>query len=175
MSREFVIPFAGLKLGKHQFSFKVSNTFFSSFGYEDFNEAAIDVTADLEKTSTVLELMLSGTGHVNVNCDLSREPFDLPIASELELVIKFGEEFNNESEEILILPHGEHEVDISQYIYEMIVLAVPQKRIHPGVADGSLKSEVLDKLREMEPNQNRKTKESNDPRWDALKKLLTDK
>ena len=175
MSREFVIPFAGLKLGNHHFSFKVSNTFFSSFGFEDFNEAAIEVSADLEKTSTVLELMLTGTGHVNVNCDLSREPFDLPLSSELELVIKFGEEFNDESEEILILPYGEHEVDISQYIYEMIVLAVPQKRIHPGVTDGSLKSEVLDKLREMEPKQNRKTNESNDPRWDALKKLLTDK
>lgn len=175
MSREYVIPFGGLKLGKHQFSFKVSNTFFSSFGYEDFNKAAIDITAVLEKTATILELMLSGAGYVNVDCDLSREPFDLPIASELEMVIKFGEEFNDESEEILILPHGEHEVDISQYIYEMIVLAVPQKRIHPGVADGSLKSEVLDKLREMEPKQDRKTDETYDPRWDALKKLLTDK
>ena len=174
MNKEFVIPFAGLKLGMHQFSFEVTNTFFSSFGYEDFNAAQLNVKADLEKTSTVMELMITGKGHVNVDCDLSREPFDLPIETKLELVIKFGEEYNDEAEDILVLPHGEHEVDISQYIYEMFVLAVPQKKIHPGVVDGSLKSEVLDKLREMEPNQERKSDNENDPRWDALKKLLTD-
>lgn len=174
MNKEFVIPFAGLKLGKHQFSFKVTNTFFSSFGYEDFNAAQVKVEADLEKTATVMELVISGKGHVNVDCDVSREPFDLPIETELELVIKFGDTFNDEAEDILVLPHGEHEVDISQYIYEMLVLAVPQKKIHPGVADGSLKSEILDRLREMEPNQERKTDRENDPRWDALKKLLTD-
>jgi len=174
MNKEFVIPFAGLKLGIHQFNFKVSNTFFSSFGYEDFNAASLKVTVNLNKTATVIELMISGKGHVNVDCDLSREPFDLPINAELELVIKFGEAFNDEAEDILVLPHGEHEVDISQYIYEMFVLAVPQKKIHPGVEDGSLKSVVLDRLREMEPNQDRKSDKENDPRWDALKKLLTD-
>ena len=174
MNKEFVIPFAGLKLGKHQFRFKVTNTFFSSFGYEDFNAAELEVTADLEKNSTVMDLVLSGKGDVNVDCDLSREPFDMPIDTSLDLVIKFGDTYNDEAEDILVLPHGEHEVDISQYIYEMLVLAVPQKKIHPGVLDGSLKSEVLDKLRELEPNQDRKTDKENDPRWDALKKLLTD-
>ena len=175
MNKEFVIPFGGLKLGKHQFRFKVTKTFFSSFGYEDFNAADLTVEANLEKTSTVMELMLTGKGHVNVDCDLSREPFDQPIESELELVIKFGEAFNDEAEDILVLPHGEHTVDISQYIYEMFVLAVPPKKIHPGVVDGSLKSDVLDRLRKMEPNQDRKSDQKNDPRWDALKKLLTDK
>lgn len=174
MSKEFVIPFAGLKLGMHQFSFEVTNTFFSSFGYEDFNDAEFKITADLEKTSTAMELTITGTGHANVDCDLSSEPFDLPVNSQLELLIKFGEEFNNEAEDILVLPHGEHEVDIAQYIYEMIVLAVPQKKIHPGVADGSMKSEILDRLKEMEPDPNRKKDKENDPRWDALKNLLTD-
>lgn len=174
MSKEFVIPFAGLKLGKHRFRFEVTNTFFSTFGFEDFNAARLEITADLEKTSTVMELMLSGKGHVNVDCDLSREPFDLPIEAELELVIKFGDEFNDDAEDILVLPHGDHEVDIAQYIYEMIVLAVPQKKIHPGVVDGSLKSDVLDRLKEMELDPERKTEKENDPRWDALKNLLTD-
>ena len=76
---------------------------------------------------------------------------------------------------ILILPHREHELNISQYVYEMLVLAVPQKRIHPGIEDGTLKSEVLDRLKELQPKEKRSNKEENDPRWDELKKLLTDK
>ena len=58
----------------------------------------------------------------------------------------------------------------------MLVLSVPQKRVHPGIADGSLKSEVLDKLEQLEPKELKKNEKSDtDPRWDELKKLLTDK
>ena len=91
------------------------------------------------------------------------------------MVVKFGEEYNDEDDEILILPHGEHQLNIAQYVYEMLVLAVPQKRIHPGIEDGTLQSEVLDKLNELQPKEKRSNKEENDPRWDELKKLLTDK
>ena len=66
-------------------------------------------------------------------------------------------------------------MNIAQYIYEMIVLAVPQKRVHPGVLDGTLQSEALDRLEELHPKDVKEDSESTDPRWDALKKLLTDK
>ena len=91
------------------------------------------------------------------------------------LLVKFGESYNDEDDEILILPHGEHQVNIAQYIYEMIVLSVPSKRIHPGVLDGTLNSEVLKKLEELRPKENKKDKNKIDPRWEVLKKLLTDK
>ena len=106
---------------------------------------------------------------------LTSEPYDQEISSDLQVVIKFGEEFNDEDDEILILPHGEYQVNIAQYVYEMLVLAVPQKRIHPGVLDGTLESEALDKLEELQPTESKKDKEEIDPRWDGLKKLLTDK
>ena len=57
----------------------------------------------------------------------------------------------------------------------MLVLAVPSKRVHPGVADGTLKSSALKKLAELQPKEVREGKEETDPRWDALKSLLTDK
>lgn len=175
MNKEFIIPFAGLNLGKHQFKYQISNSFFESFSYEEFNSSMIDITADLVKTSTIMELTLKAKGTVNVNCDLSSEPYDQPLTGELDLVIKFGDEYDDDYEDIVVLPHGEHQLDISQFIYEMIVLAVPQKRIHPGVLDGSLKSELLDKLRDLDPSGSKDQEKKNDPRWDALKKLLTNK
>ena len=83
--------------------------------------------------------------------------------------------YNDENDEILIIPHGEHKINVAQYIYEMIVLAVPQKRVHPGIEDGSLSSDILKKLEELEPKEVKENKEETDPRWDALKKLITDK
>jgi uncharacterized metal-binding protein YceD (DUF177 family) len=47
-----------------------------------------------------------------------------------EINCSFGDQFNNDNEELLILPFGEFEI-IAQYIYEMIVLSVPLRRVHP--------------------------------------------
>ena len=80
----------------------------------------------------------------------------------------------------LFLPFGEFEIDIAQYIYEMIVLSIPLRRVHPGVKDGSLKTEALTKLNELTIKEAKKREkeqeeENIDPRWDKLKQLLTDK
>lgn len=169
----FLIPFIGLKIGKHHFDYQISKEFFDEFGFDEFESCLINVYIVLEKKTSHLEISFKHDGFVNVPCDLTGENFDLHIKGKLKLIVNFGEEFNNENEELLILPHGEHQIDISQYMYEMIALSIPQKRIHPGVKDGTLKSETLDKLNELQSNINKDKKEEEiDPRWDKLKKLL---
>ncbi|VAW11651.1 FIG01269488: protein, clustered with ribosomal protein L32p [hydrothermal vent metagenome] len=173
--REFSIPFSGLKQGKHEFDYVLENEFFESFGYTDFNNVKIILDVLLKKMNTLIELELIVNGSVNVNCDRTNEPYDQDIFAKLELVVKFGDEYNDEDDEILIIPHRAHQINIAQYIYEMIVLAVPQKRVHPRVIDGSLESGALQKLRELQPKEKKINTEDTDPRWDVLKKLITDK
>lgn len=173
--RDFDVPFSGLKLGKHHFEYQIDQKFFDAYGYEEFNAANLTVSLILNKMNTMLELEMHAAGTVNVNCDITNEPFDLPVDGALELVVKFGDAYNDEDDEVLVLPHGEHQLNIAQYVYEMLVLAVPSKRIHPGVADGSLKSDVLRKLEELQPRASEEKTDKTDPRWDALRNLLTDK
>ncbi len=177
--KEFTIPFVGLKLGKHQFNFELKKAFFEHFEYDEFNDAAINLDVTLEKMSTLLEFTLRFRGAVNVACDITNEPYDQELEGSYKFVVKFGEEYDDENEDLLILPHGSYEVNIQQYVYESIVLAMPSRRIHPGVKDGTLKSEILDKLEELSPKamdeETAPEDESTDPRWDSLKKLLTDK
>ncbi|MCQ0110991.1 Uncharacterized metal-binding protein YceD, DUF177 family [Zhouia amylolytica] len=174
--KEFDIPFVGLKEAKHQFDYKIENAFFEAFNYDEFNNADIKVDIVLDKKSNMLELDFKAKGTVNVNCDLSNEPFDLPVKGKLHLVVKHGEEYNDEDEELLIIPHGEHQINVAQYIYEMIVLAVPAKRVHPGIEDGTLSSDIIEKLEELKPKEEKSNNNNEtDPRWDTLKKLLTDK
>ena len=120
-TKEYLIPFVGLKLGKHQFEYQISNAFFEIFDYNEFQNSDIKVNVVLEKKSTMLELSLKHKGTVNVPCDLTSEDFDLPIKGKMKLIVRFGEMYNNDNEELLILPHGEFEMDIAQYVYEMIV------------------------------------------------------
>jgi uncharacterized metal-binding protein YceD (DUF177 family) len=173
--KEFTIPFVGLKQGKHRFEYSIDNKFFEHFEYDEFNSANLKVDLLLEKKSTMMELTFEASGTVNIQCDLTNEPYDQSLNNELFLVIKFGEEYNDDNEELLILPHGEYEVNVQQYIYELIVLSVPSKRVHPGVANGTLRSDVLDKLEELSPGEKETKVEDIDPRWNKLKNLLNDK
>ena len=52
----FIIPFAGLKQGRHDFSFSIENKFFKGFGYNDFNNAKLDANVELIKKANLLEL-----------------------------------------------------------------------------------------------------------------------
>ena len=168
---EFLIPFIGLKDGIHRFDFKIKNTFFEGFDFLDFQNARIQVALIFEKKSTLLELNFTAKGEVTVPCDVTTELFKLPIDTAFRLVVKFGLVENFDDDEILILSHGSHEIQVAQYIFEMIVLSVPQKKVHPGIADGTLKSEILEKLKNLQP-QEKSSSEVTDPRWDKLKDLL---
>jgi uncharacterized metal-binding protein YceD (DUF177 family) len=175
--KDFTIPFIGLKLGKHNFEYQINNTFFENFDFNEYENSNIKVNLVFDKKSNFMELIFKHKGFVNVACDTTGEMFDLPIKGTIKLVVQFGDEFNNDNEELLIIPHGEHQLDISQYIYEMIVLSVPLKRMHPGVKDGTLQSEALEKLKKLSVKEVKKTQKQDDidPRWDKLKQLLTDK
>jgi uncharacterized metal-binding protein YceD (DUF177 family) len=192
--KEFNIQFTGLKIGSHDFEYHIDKDFFDLFDYEDYNSVDVEVKATLIKKETFMELSLSHDGTVNVPCDVSGDDFDLTIEGEIKLLVKFGDQYNNENEELLILPHGEFQFNIAQFIYEMIVLSVPQKRVHPDIADeyeaDAFDEDELDFLLDLddedddfddedieddEIEEQQEDHKETDPRWDELKKLLTDK
>ena len=169
--KEFNIPFVGLKEGKHLFQYEVDNTFFELYNYNEFEKSSINVALEFVKKSTLFELNFTASGTVNVPCDVTNEYFDLEITATLPLVVKFGQEYNDENEEILILPHEVYQFSVAQFIYEMIVLGIPNKRVHPKVLDGTMETEALEQLE----IKKEKTVETTDPRWDKLKNLITEK
>ena len=141
MSRtnQFFLKFIGLKDGSHKFEYDLDNSFFVSHDYSDFNSCDIKVKIELVKKTTVLELHIIGCGLANINCTLSNEPFDFEVNSKMKL------------------------------LYEMVVLSMPIRNVHPGIEDGSIKSDIINRLKDFDIN---KEKSSNfDPRWDKLKKL----
>lgn len=176
---QFRIPFSGLKIGGHQFTYDIDKKFFTYFDYEEFWEANLKLNVELIKKSTFLELSLDIEGEVGVVCYTTNEDFMQPIKETYKFVVRFGEDYNDEQENVQIIPFGSHEVDIKQQIYETILLSLPARLVHPGVEDGTLESDILDKLEELRveaPSEEEDDSEDEtDPRWAELKKLLTDK
>jgi len=169
--KEFTIPFVGLKDGKHHFEFLIDNKFFEHFEFNDFDQATLKGLLTLDKKSSFLELHFNIIGSVSLSCDVSTELFDYQIETAFHLIVKFGVPPINTSDEILVLSDGSYQIDVSHHFYEMVVLSLPQKRIHPGIEDGTLKNEIVEKLKSLEPKETH-LKGSEDPRWNKLKDLL---
>ena len=121
-----------------------------------------------------MELSFNITGTVNVPCDVTNESFDLEIEGNLPLIVQFGHEYNDDNEEILILPQEAYQMNIAQYIYELVILSTPTKRVHPQVLDGTMESETLKKLEELKIIKEKTVdkEKATDPRWDKLKDLI---
>jgi len=184
--KDFDISFIGIKDGMHQFEYEIDNKFFDFFNYDEFYNSKVKVVLSFLKKPTMFELTFNCNGWVEVDCDLTGERFHQPIDASMDLIVKFGDEYNDENEELVTIPHADYKMNVAQYMYEAIVLTVPIKRIHPGVSDGTLQSDVLDKLRELEvknieeeqieeEQQEIDAEEHIDPRWDKLKNILIEK
>jgi uncharacterized protein len=162
----FIIPFSGLKVGNHTFNFEIEDKFFEHFEYSEIKKGRLHVDCLLDKQVRMMILYFDITGTVRIPCDRCAEEFDQPIDGKQKLIVKFGADRKEESEDILVITEMEHELDISQFLYEYIHLMLPFKKVHGTDENGvSLcNPEVLRYIIEKE-------EPPIDPRWEALQKL----
>jgi uncharacterized metal-binding protein YceD (DUF177 family) len=163
----YVVRFSGLGQGLHTFHFEAGDAFFQSFEKSEVQRGHINVTVTLEKQSVVMRLVIQCEGDVEVLCDYCAQPFYMPIKGEQTFVIKLGnEEPATDEEDVLFLPLQEHEINIAGFIYEVITLAIPLRRIHP---EGTCDPEMVKSIQSYSAQPD--NEENTDPRWDALKDL----
>ena len=166
--KDFIIPFEGLSIGNHEFIFDVNHLFFEEITYSELKNGQVKVKLDFEKQETMLILSFSIEGSIEVTCDRCADNFNYPIKGEQQLLIQFGDQFIEESSDIIVIPRGDSEVNLAPYIYEYIFLMLPIQKIHPDNKNGksTCNPEMLKKLNELSYKE-----KQHDPRWDALKKL----
>lgn len=168
--KEYSIPFTGLKLGKHQFEYTVTDAFFNEFEYSLVKKANLNCKVELEKQETMIILNFQITGTIDANCDRCLVQYPQYVDIHEQQVVKFGEEAVGEDEEIIILTKNDHEINIARLIYEYINVALPY--ITVCIDEGNTPycdKEMLDSLNKLSVNTEQT--ERSDPRWDALKNI----
>jgi uncharacterized protein len=170
MSGLFTIPISGLKEGHHLYDFEIGNKFFEEFEESEVKEGNLSAVIELDKRSTHLDLIFRIKGEVRVECDRCLEMFSLPVECENRLLFRTGKQWDDTDPDIITIPADEHELDICQFLYEFIHLALPIQRIHPVDKNGksSCDPEMVKKLNQHIVNK----EQDSDPRWDELKKLI---
>ena len=174
LNNPYLIPFAGLKSGEHNFDYVIDDSFFKEREYSEVQHAKINTHVTLNKEINLLVFDINIEGTINVMCDRCGDPFDLPVWGENKLIVSLtNDKFENEAD-ILALPISSYEIDISQYLYEYVSILLPQRRIHPDKENGTsgCNPEALKTLNKFSEKESEK---KTDPRWDALTKLKEQK
>lgn len=173
---QYIIRFGGLPVGIHDFEFEVKDAFFKSIENSEIGSADIKAEAQLTKQNNLLQLDMRIEGTVGVDCDRCLKGFGYPVSAEGTLVVKHGNP-EESTDEILMIPEGVEEFDISQLLYESIVLAIPARRV-PCELDAKkfvCDHAMLAKLDELATPEEKTETDPENPVWEKLNKIKYNK
>lgn len=182
------IPLKSLDEGTHRFEYTLNDQYFKLIGDEesDVKRGKVEVLLIVKRVSSTFEFNFELKGEVLIPCDRCLDDMLIEIDTHNRLFVKFGKEYSEESDEVVVVPETEGEINIAWFLYEFVALSVPIKHVHaPGkcnkVMAGKLKKHKAvssdDESGDIDDDDFSDDDDSvgggdTDPRWDALKGLV---
>lgn len=164
--KDYTISFSGLTIGEYEFDFEVDNTLFEEYENEDILGADISLNVLLKKEERIMSFDFSFEGILNVLCDRCLELLDIDVRGVNTLLVKFGDENKEEDDDVIVISNKENKINLSQYIYEYILMQKPMQCVHK---EGECNKDMLDRINKID-----EITESIDPRWESLKDIKFD-
>jgi uncharacterized metal-binding protein YceD (DUF177 family) len=183
----YKVELKNLSPGVLEYEYFLENKFFVDIDGDEVQKGKVKVNLTVKRTSMVFDMNFQLEGIVYVPCDRCLDDMELPVSTQNKLVVKFGKEYAEESEEIVIIPEEEGEINLAWFIYEFIALAIPMKHIHaPGKCNKAMSSKLKKHTARRADDEDEFDEEAaddivvdddaadmpSDPRWDALKGLV---
>lgn len=185
---EFNLPLKSLTEGTHEFCFHLGREFFSNMENTDIHGANLEVKLTVVYARDIYELSFHITGDIVLLCDRCLDEMTLPVDATYNINVQYGADYDDSSDNLLIIPESDRDLNVSYMIYDTVVLEIPIKHVHPagkcnrqmsamlrkhrvrsGDEDIELEDELIDEIDSMTDSD-----ASSDPRWDALKGLGSD-
>ena len=183
----YKLPLIGLPLGTHNYEYELGNQFFKDIDGTEVQKGNVHVALTVKNRGNIFELNFEISGVVQVPCDRCLDDMDYEVPTQEHLYVKFGKEYSEENDDVVIIPEEDGEINLAWFLYEFVALTIPLKHVH---APGKCNKAMSFKLRkhtarrigdeedadtedgfeedgeEMEEDDN-----TTDPRWDELKKI----
>jgi len=140
--KAYIVPFTGLKDGKHLFEFEIGDSFFAGFEYTMVETGQVHVDMELDKNPNMLTTRFSLSGRVGTTCDRCNDPLEVAISGDYKLVFKFGHDVSD-NEELIVLPPEAYQLELAPFLYEFITVALPARKVHP---QGGCNEEMVELL-----------------------------
>lgn len=167
--KEYKVPHAGLKKEIHEFTYELTEKFFSEFENSQIEKCNIQVNVTFDKRHEpfIIDVDLDGT--VFTECDRCTANIPISVHSSFKVYVKYTIDealIDLDDVEIIYIAKDEQDIDITQFLYDYVHLSIPIHRI----CDKPGQTEYCDKeiVRLLEERQQENIK---DPRWADLDKL----
>ena len=160
---EHSIAFEGLKERTHEYDFTLGSEFFDLVDIEDINSGDLSVKLALNKRGSMLDADVSLSGSIETICDRCARDMSMDIQGGIRQVFKTAGMSSEDTDDVIVVPSNEHEINLTNTFYECLMLALPQRRAHDL---DDCDQDIVDKL-----YVNQEEESTPDPRWEALKGL----
>ena len=183
----YKIPLKSLPEGTQNYEYHLDDQFFKNIDGPEVQRGSVDVALSVKRTGGTFELKFAINGIILIPCDRCLDNMDFEVATNEHLYVKFGSEYSEENDDVVIVPEAEGEINIAWFLYEFIALTIPLKHVHPAGKCNKTMSMKLKKhsarsaddgdeddngIFDDESDADDMTNEEIDPRWDELKKLI---
>jgi uncharacterized metal-binding protein YceD (DUF177 family) len=186
----YKVDLKGMRQDVQKVEYLLDNQFFTNIGGEDIQKGKVNVLLTITRTGGVFNLAFSLNGVVVIPCDRCLDDMDYPIDTTSRLIVKFGKDYSEESDEIVVIPEAEGVINLAWFLYEFVALDIPIKHVHaPGKCNKQMSAKLKKhsaKLTDDEDDSFDMDEEADivltdedaeeiiDPRWEALKGLKED-
>ena len=166
----YKVDLKGVKDETMSLDFDLNDDFFRALDGSQLEHGALHVSVSIRKMAGFFELLFHTHGSVVVTCDRCLDDMDQPIDTDNKLLVKLGDTYS-EDDDTVTIDENEGILDMSWFIYEFVMLAIPIKHVH---APGKCNSAMTQKLEELSGAVRSGEEEAEapiDPRWEALKQF----
>lgn len=147
--------------------FVANEDFFKQLDGE-IERGEVRVTLRVAPVAEAYRVSITFEGHVEVPCDRCLEPMSIPVKGEAQINVRLGATSEDDGE-VIQVAENDGVLDLSWQVYEQIALQIPIRHVHP---DGECPESIDRLLSAMQKGEQQGQEPTNDPRWDALRKLV---
>ena len=175
----YKVDLLGSQLRDRVLKWNIDDNFFAAIGGL-IKRGNIQTTAECIGAGSIFRFKIHSEGIVIVPCDRCLADLELRIETTDELNVKLGDD-NTDDGDCVVVSEAEGRVNLAQYIYEFIALAMPISCVHePGGCDDTM-MQRLSRYQVARSSQEDGESENStatgddvrvDERWSALKKLI---
>ncbi|MCM1320062.1 MAG: DUF177 domain-containing protein [Muribaculaceae bacterium] len=141
--KEYSLPLISLPEGLTELNFELSNEFFEAMEQDEVLNADIKVHISVDHKNDVYYFHIIGQGVIDIPCDRCLDPMAHEVSFDEELVVKYGEEYDDSVDGVLVIPDTETRLDIAPVLCDLTLLTIPMRHIHTNGECNEEMTEIL--------------------------------
>ena len=96
----------------------------------DILGGAVKVSLAVRRANEANYFAIHCQGTIQIVCDRCLEPMDYAVEADYDLAVKYGDEYDDSNDGVLIVPEGDNDLDVAPIVYDTVALSIPLQHVH---------------------------------------------